>query len=367
MGIGGSETLLSAISSKPMEIDFSKIYEYFSTDDDFVNVSVDFGLERMAIYSVIWYNVMDRLLSGEEGNFASDEYIIEETKKMLVIRNRSFIKAKLMPYWCLEGTPNKKKLATQIRSSKNLSIKEELLSLFLKADALKSSAHSETMKNINKFSYLKKRLSETLPHVINNKLLFVDEKKENITDIYNKIVTLVKNVRIFPENYFNLIEEYVIENKKEFKSIKIPSISEAEKVGSILTQIGFCKILFTTDSDALVLGARYVARKKLSSEYGGNDRTYLIHSYEKILQDEELTPNKLLLVGILMGNDFNTKAKGDGYKTIKEKISKPDFSLYEYNVNHCGTLNPDVCIAELGITREERDIVFEKVKELFFS
>lgn len=349
MGIGTSETLIAAIRNRPTEMTLEEIAKNFSRDGEKVKIAIDSSIERFAVFCAIWSTVVDEISRGDKKK-ANDEFIIEETKKILTYKNRAFFGAGLIPHWCMEGNKSENKLATKNRSDLNRERKEELLKLLLKAEKACQCglAGTESANRIKNYSYIRDKLMESFPKF---ELEYFDEKKEDFAKIFSRILVLAPQVRVYPKNYFEIIDKYIMETK-EFNAIRVPEISEAEKLGSILTQLGFCEILFTTDSDAIVLGAKHLAKKTPEGKYA-------IYSYEKILKEENLTPNALLIVAILMGNDYNTKGRGDGYKTIRTKINDPEFNLYMYNANLCGILRPNICIRELGVSREERKIVWD--------
>lgn len=361
MGIGTSETLISILSQYATKYKLSEIYKAFKTDEDYVKVAIDASVEKFSIFCALWSNIVEKIIDEKTDltEYLNDDYMVDQTAKILLAKNKNYLSVNLDPYWCLEGKPNKNKLATQNRSSDNNRRKEELLLLILKAEKAceMHCGNIDSPRKIKRFEYVKNRLMDAFPKV---KLEYFDEKKEEFSKIYSRIVVLAKQVRIYPPKFFDRVEQFMLENK-EFKCIRVPEISEAEKLGSILTQVGFCKILFTSDSDAIVLGARYFATKTNGTD---GEKEYSIFSYEKILSEEGLTPISLLMLGILLGNDFNTKAYGDGYKKVRRMMADPDFCIFKYNADLCGILNPDICIKELGVRNEERELVM-KALEVF--
>lgn len=357
MGIGG--TLNKNFSSYSTKYKLNEIYHAFRTDENFIRVAVDMSIEKISVYCALWSSLVDKIVNENSDltAFLNDDYIFDQVCNALVSKNRAFRSANLDPYWCFEGKPNKNKLATQSRVNENNRKKEELLMQIFKAEeACKfHNGHTESLKRIQRFSYVKQKLMENFPSL---KLEYFDSKKEDFSKIYARIVTLAQQVRIYPSKFHDRIEKFMMGND-EFKCVKVPEISEAEKLGAILTQIGFCKILFTKDSDAIVLGARYVAIKS-------SDKEYAIYSYEKILSGEKLTPNSLLTFGILLGNDFNTKEWNTGFAKCRKLLDDSNFCIFKHNADLCGILNPDICVDELGIKKEEREIVF-KALDVFRS
>lgn len=371
MGIGeGAQSLWKhpAVSKCEKVIKFSQLSNILSTDHN-ARIAIDSSISVQANISVIWGKIFgeDPNSEAEIKNF-NEDYIVDQTKIMLHATNKKFKNANLIPVWCFEGERNQNKLATEKRISKSLPDRIELVQLYIK---LKKSAGNNLncINKVKQFEYVEEIIDAV---GLNPDDIVFNPIKENFNSLFQMFYSKIRTTQIRTKSMMKRI--YEVFNESCFETIRIPEIPEAEKLCVILTHIGYCRAVFSTDSDVIVLGAKFIffnkrftKEEKLTPEYRemirSGDSLVSFYSYHEIIHEMQITPEKLLLFAILLGNDFNEKVTGDGLKTIPKKLSDPTFNIYTYNEENCNTLKIDVCLEMLSITKEEKNIVKAKLLE----
>lgn len=359
MGIGD---FWQKVSQCERIVNFSGLREILATDRN-PKIAFDTSIFIQANISVVWSNIF----SGEfSPDLLNEDHIVNTVKSMIKEMNMKFKKNNMEPVWCLEGKKSENKLVCEKRNSKYSKANDELIYYYLKAKIAAGSS-PESAQRISQLSIIEKILNKATFDIDTVK---VDFTKEKFSNIYKKLMICLQNTQVRTPSMMKRI--YEIFTEPEFESLLIPEISEAEKLCAILTHIGYCEAVFTTDSDSIVMGSKYVFHKKKLSEQEKNsemykshkyDTFYSLYSYYDILSQMKWTPDDLFLWAVLFGNDFNTKVDGNGPVTIQKYLNDPNFDIYAYNILNCDSLKPDICHAELSISENEKKLVKQKLME----
>jgi len=154
------------------------------------------------------------------------------------------------------------------------------------------------------------------------------ERKKKIEDIKERIKNsdpldntdlLTDELKKLTKFNFKITRDDIEEFKGLLKIVGIPvftSKSEGEKLCSILNKHGKCSAVFTTDSDALVYGAKMV----ITSFDEGDIINYI--KLNDVLQMLEIDFDTFVDLSIMSGCDYNTNipklSTGKAYKLLKK-------------------------------------------------
>ena len=151
---------------------------------------------------------------------------------------------------------------------------------------------------------------------------------------------------------FSISKEMINDIKKLLNFMNIPWIVapknfEAEHLGAEMMKKGIITTLMTSDSDTLMFGGKSIMRKtKIKSKVVYEE--YRLHD---ILTKYNIEYSDLIKIGVVMGNDFNSKTKGVGVKTVLKKIK--DIKLtdeqktsYDYFMSVCPYEDNDIYRSE---------------------
>ena len=158
-------------------------------------------------------------------------------------------------------------------------------------------------------------------------------EEENVEDIFK-----------YSKQTVRMNKEIVEESKEFLQALGLPVIqspSEADAQAAFMTANGSVWAVASSDMDSLLHGAKKVLpnltlsqRKKLSSEKIKNISLDLIELNE-VLKTLDITQDQLIILGILVGTDYNRKGiKGIGAKKALKLIkSYKDFDILFKEVN----------------------------------
>ena len=92
---------------------------------------------------------------------------------------------------------------------------------------------------------------------------------------------------------------------------------EAEHLGAKMTRDGIIDTFITSDSDALLFGAKSMTRRTKNKT--NKKKMYEEYLLDDVLIDYDLTREQLVHLGVVLGSDFAEKTKGIGIKTVLTK------------------------------------------------
>lgn len=376
MGIGGnSESLWSLIKACERVVDISEIASIISTDSQQARIAVDFSVVLMAAASATWTRMFK---PGENEGWSSglqryakmnDEKITESIKEIIYAKNAQFLKNNLLPIWCMEGDFNKNKLATGNRKSERQERKKKILEIYCK---LKSACENltETRAHLDNFKFIEEHMGD---------YVYVEKGRvNNIGELFSELKKLLSssNSGFLKSSILNNIRNY-FQKDKSFMCFKVPEIAEAEKTAAVLTNIGFCQGVMTTDSDALILGSKYVffkKRKQSDEDEDSNSTLYSLYCYNEVATELKIqSVTCFLALAMILGNDFGERLCG--MKTV-QKYHQIIFTrctdreitdyIYDLNLKHCGVIRPDICLDMLGVTENDKLIVGKRFMDSFY-
>jgi len=293
----------------------------------------------------------------------------------MIAKHNSLLGVRLQPIWCMDGDKSPNKKATQDRIDKIEPKLHALMQHYMKAKLL-SKPGSESRIRLEKYKTIEVAYYR-VEKFFTEETIYIDKTKDTFEENFRQIQTLLPIVKIKPRGFDKTLYE-IFDEYPGFKNnvIRIPQISEGEKLCCILTQLGICEGIHANDSDSLIFGGKFIFFKKKSSKnanpkYDNNlpenksDPWYSLYSYQEVIARIGLSPSEMLVLAVRMGNDFNKRVSGERFDTIVKDIkTKKDFDIYNYNVLNCGRLNPDICVDEFEISKDLKKFIFDKFKEM---
>ena len=129
------------------------------------------------------------------------------------------------------------------------------------------------------------------------------------------------------------IDNKIVEEAKELLDVLgipfIQALSEAEAQASYMTKKGSIFAVGSQDYDSLLFGAKYIVRNRNLKE-----ELELI-DLEQNLKNLGIDQDRLILIGMLVGTDFNEGIKGIGPKTALKivKTYDIDYIMKKYNLD----------------------------------
>jgi len=353
MGIDGLWTY-EEVKKCERVIKLSQLKKELSIDRE-AKIAIDSSIIIKANFSVVWSKIFGNVGDGEANlDNLNEKYIASEVKRMLKESNQKFMRNGIIPIWCMEGDKTDDKISSQQYAETYKKDIFELIQYYLKAK--KASINDvESKKRMEKFSLVDQIIKQM---EFDTDFIIYDPTKENFSSVYSKFYSLLERTHLRTKLMNK--EIYEIFKELEFKSIRIPEISQAEKLCVILTQIGYCQAVYSTDSDNLVLGAKHLLIKKKGSK-SQYDTEYSLYSYYSILKEFKITPEKFFLLSVLLGNDFCRGLKGAGPKRALDLVRDKNIDIYDLDRKNCGDLRPDICLKYLTVSQEERNLVKERI------
>lgn len=142
---------------------------------------------------------------------------------------------------------------------------------------------------------------------------------------------------------FTITDEMVSDVKKLLTLLGVawvvaPEGYEAEHLGAELSNEGIIDSFITSDSDALLFGAKSFIRQV--KKKGSKKCKYEEYILDDVLVDYELTREQMVHLGVVLGSDFADKTKGVGPGTVltkglTTKLTKEQEKAKEYFLKQC--------------------------------
>jgi len=334
------------------QLSLKKIREVIRTDRPDPCIAIDTLLMIIQAYKSCWSK------KAYAGTITSFEPIVKDTIDRCLGLETLFKNSGMRTIWCLDGDRGDTKLATGRRREEGDCKRNNIFQMYCSIVAIK------TIQGANDLTAFKRRyafIEENIPSDFpRDKLL-----DARVDEMENRLFTDFKNTGFMP----NGLAEMVVAAMKAKSSggvifMCVPEISEGEKLASALTQTGAAQAVYTTDGDAVILGARYIIKEISSSSKEKSVGEYHLFSYARIVRSIDMNHEQLLMLAILLGNDFNIKVPNDGIATCKKHIKSDTFDIIEHNVRNLGCLNITTCLAELSVSKREFDIVMEHLNRM---
>ncbi|MBD3230632.1 MAG: flap endonuclease-1, partial [Candidatus Lokiarchaeota archaeon] len=137
----------------------------------------------------------------------------------------------------------------------------------------------------------------------------------------------------YAKTSFRVTKEMVDDSKEFLKAMGIPYVqakSEGEAQAAYMVQNGDAWAVGSQDYDSLLFGAPILVRNLsiAGKRRGKGGKTINVEpeiiKLQELLDENDLTQEKLIGIGILIGTDFNDGIKGVGIKTALKYIKKYD-------------------------------------------
>lgn len=244
---------------------------------------------------------------------------------------------------CVDGDKNPLKVVTGKRSSSRNDDYKKIVKLYQESKALLSGPDDNSL---SQFAFL-----EDYTYVLTDDI--VTSTNTLHTNI-NKLKSMLNTTVFYPKGFIDSILNELV--KRGIDVCGIPSISEGEKLCSILVSIGYCEAVYSGDSDSIVLGTRCVIRSI-------NRDVAEVYFYEDILEKLKMSDHQFLGMCIGIGSDYSNGAAGMGIVKCEIEVRNKDFDIHQFNLKFCGEPRANTCIEAFRITDEE---ITNTIRGLYF-
>jgi hypothetical protein len=326
---------------------YEKLKEIIQTDQ--CRVAIDAPLLAMSRYSAIWSG------QAKRGRF-DVQAATDATIESLRVINSNFQRNGIDVLWCFDGSKTIHKLATQgrldIRDAKYL----KAVNAYRKCQAIADALRIPQLQiQVDQMKFLEAKF-----YVLKDNTHPVYLEQAPTTILFDSCMQEIKKelqwTSVLPNSFGDVILNAL--TKSGLQCLKVPTISEAEKLATILIQQNFCQAVYSCDGDLIPLGARWIIKsiEKDSLE---------VYMYEDIEKALGLGREKLVHMCIMLGTDFNKRIRGLGPVKIRERMNLSNFSIYDLSKQNCGRLKVNVCIQMFTISKEDHEEVIEEIMKTF--
>jgi 5'-3' exonuclease len=307
-----------------------------------------FGIQRVAIdanligygdYCASWKEIV----GTSNMNFA---YCLQRMIAKMLAYQEKFRRAGISVIWCFDGDKSDSKLATKRR----MDIKNEKLDVIL--NLYKRGRQIERILGMETYLVNYRSMLDTL--IIHD----VDPNAQSeatgnditvLTEIISQMSTMLKSYPILPRGLMDSVMDMLKSNNSE--CIRVPEISEAEKLCAILTTIGQADAVFGDDSDLIPLGSNII----IKDMKGNQAYVYLM---KDILEFLGLNRQELIDLSIILGCDFNERTPRHGPVTALKTVRKPGFNMKDHEAKHGNEIvRAQVCNEFLSISEKDLSLV----------
>jgi hypothetical protein len=341
----------------------SNLYDVIKGDKPRANVAGDAYLTFHAHFSTVWAG------HAMAGNFNFPE-MLDKCAASIANLCEGFRVNQMDLLLCLDGEDTEIKLASKKRQEIRSKKHKQILNIYLQCKKL-DPQDKEGL--INRYSFLEDYMyilktkisshcsdsnpdttmttSTTMTTTTHNAQTNDDSGDGNSDKSLAELVAVLRNelikYKFMPKRF---VEELV--NRLVSKSVKIcyvPSISEGEKLCSILVNLGYCQAVYSGDNDSVVIGSRCIIRRfnKASPDIAE------VYFYNDVLERMRMTDEQFVGMCISIGTDFNDGAPGLGKVKSEIVVRKKDFNLRCFDAGYFGRLKSDVCLKAFRISKEE--------------
>lgn len=334
-----------------LELSLKQIREMLATDRPDPAIAIDALLQFVQAYKACW------AAKAKNGTITSFEPIVKSAIEKCLDLDSLFKSNGMRAIWCLDGDKSSSKLATERRREKREGKRQMIFKYYCTIVALKTASGANDLSAFKrKYTIIEQNIPDDFPRE--------DLSDLSMSDMENKLASDFKNEGFLPPNLGEMIVKGMKASSKKPMFMCVPSISEGEKLASILTQTGAAQAVFSTDGDCVILGARYIIKEISSMVKDRPIGKYHFYSYARISRGLGMNHKQLLMYAILLGNDFNTKVPGEGIVTCEKNAMNEAFDLVAHNIKNLGCLNIQVCMKEYSVSKTEFDTVINELEQM---
>jgi hypothetical protein len=318
----GIQDLWSEIKSAGRTVHVSALKDTFGI----TSVAGDAVLNAYRYYCAMWSKNFHKM---------STEGILELTIRNLVGSHRKLAARGIETVWCFDGDKTVFKTATQERVLEKDVILYDILKLYFQVKG-----------NGDSFSLTCSTLLE--PIIKRKKVIPPTTSPEPVDDPSGKLFRKMANFPIFPDNWIEAVMDAL--TAQGCKCMCVPSISEAEKLCTILCMRGMVQAVHSCDSDTIPLGAPIILK-----EIEDDMATVFINREIKTFLG--MTQEQILNLSIILGSDFNERIPRHGIKTALKLIRTPDFKIEDFEKKHGkDRVRVEICRKYLSVSSEELEL-----------
>ncbi len=300
-------------------------------------IAVDANIVIGQFYRGAWTQLAQR------GHPSTDECYRTTMARIQVFAN-DFRRLDIDLVWCFDGIKSVRKLATAERLAEHAQRVAKLLTLWNQLKA-KAKAHEEK-ETVTSYEPIMKIHIEKMPSNI-------EVSNSTTTDSFGKIFddfcSRLQWCPVFPlDMNDNILNEMKV---KGCLCIRVPEISEAEKLASILNHIDFAQAVYGDDSDYIALRTPLVIKDIVK-------QTAEIYKFSDIAKILDVSEDRVFVMCVILGNDFNKRVRLHGPVKAKKLAQDPSFSLEAFETQYGSeTVQLANCKAFLSISARDIELV----------
>lgn len=320
-------------------------------------VAIDTYIVYHKYFSIAWKR-------GVDGGVFDHERVIMLTVSMIDKMSKNLRSNGLDLIWCTDGDRDRDKLATDRRSEKHrdkiteIAKFHQMCTLFCEQDS--SSYHDQAQ--LERYDFLR----EYWPEVPETPASASSEATPRLFDPDFNVASKFSEMKRELSKYPILSSESrrrLCDGLKALghRFLRVPAISQGEKLCSIVVRMGLCQAVLSSDSDLIPMGTRCVIKEI-------KDDIATVYAYNDIITKLDFTHKQLVNLCIMLGNDYNDGIPGMGkVKCYKEVAENPSFDIHEFDRSWCGILRTNICIKIFTISRHEYNLVQQEVNHQLTS
>lgn len=336
---------------KPFLLQYSlkQIRSVIATDRPDPTVAIDAFLQFVQAYKACW------AAKAKNGTITSFEPIVKNAIEKCLELDALFKHNGMRTIWCLDGDKSASKLATERRREKREGKRNMIFKYYCTIVALKTASAANDLSAFKRrYAIIEQNIPDDFPREELSDL--------SMADMENKLASEFKNEGFFPPDLAGMITRGMKASSRSPTFMCVPAISEGEKLASILTQTGAAQAVYSTDGDCVILGARFIIKEISAMVKDRPVGMYHLYSYARITRGLGMNHKQLLILAILLGNDFNTKVPGEGIVTCEKNAANENFDILSHNIKNLGCLNVGACLKEYSVSKFEFDSAVEALE-----
>lgn len=281
----------------------------------------------------------------------------ENTIQRLLTFCEEFAKANIRLVWCFDGTKTTEKLATAERQRDHAKRVFKLLDIWndAKVRAERTPNDRNLLERYTNTMATHAKMAEAIVEQVGKDGIVHGEvdMTVSVAETLNHLADKLQWCPLFPPrmNY----DVYELLTGQNQRCMRVPEISEAEKLASILNHIGYVQAVFGNDSDLIALKTPLIIRD--FADVGQNwrkgqrvEKKVEIYAYVDVLRELAIPDERVLDFCVILGTDFNKRVYLHGPAMARKLVGDSLFKMEDFEAKHGkDTVQLDICRRFLSV------------------
>ena len=223
--------------------------------------------------------------------------------------------------WCFDGDKTTEKIATGQRILDHNERVGKLVALWTAAEA--KAVLEEDREAMAPYADIMRSHATTAKAAIGDN---TDVANDGVfRQLFNDFVSKLQWCPLFPPSMNDILLRDM--NTRGHRCLRVPAISEAEKLASVVCHLGAAQAVYGDDSDYIALQTPMII-KDISK------RVAEVYVFSDIVRVLGVPPDRLFTMCVILGNDFNTRVRLHGPVKAKKLAMDDKFSLDAFENQH---------------------------------